>query len=319
MLWTLGQLRAGRPLKATDVAARFEVGVRTAYRDLDFLRDEMRAPLAYDRGRGSWWLTEPTAPLPPIVLSEGELVALYFAEKVLRQYRGTPYEKDVASAFRKLQALLPEEVVVKPDRILSFMELDPGPLPEANPEVFRDVLAGLTRRRRLVIRYASASSGHTLDRAVDPYRVLNFRGNWYLVARDERRRAVRDFALHRIRKVTITGEPSAPAADFDLRKYMADAFHLEKGGRPANVAVRFTPRQARWIRERRWHRSAKVQERLDGGCVLRMRVAVTSELVRWVLQYGPEAEVLAPKGFRDTVARELKLAAGAYTPRKERK
>jgi predicted DNA-binding transcriptional regulator YafY len=315
MLWTLGQLRAGRSLKATDLAARFEVGVRTAYRDLDFLRDELRTPIEYDRARGSWWLTEPTAPLPSIVLSEGELVAIYFAEKVLRQYRGTPYEKDVASAFRKLQAQMTEDVVVKPDRILSFMELDPGPLPEADPGVFREVLAGLTRGRRLVIRYASASSGHTLDRAVDPYRVLNFRGEWYLVAWDERRRAVRDFALHRIRKVTVTGEPSRPSSGFDIKKYMADAFHLEKGGQPADVAVRFAPRQARWIRERRWHRSARVQERLDGGCVLRMRVAVTSELVRWVLQYGPEAEVLAPKRLRREVADRLSEAIASYRAR----
>jgi predicted DNA-binding transcriptional regulator YafY len=175
MLWTLGQLRAGRPLKATDVAARFEVGVRTGYCDPDFL---------------------------------------------------------------------------------SFMELDSGPLPEEDPDVFREVLAGLTRGRRLVIRYASASSGRTLDRPVDPYRVLNFRGQWYLVA--------------------------------------------------------FAPRQARWIRERRWHRSARVQERLDGGCVLRMRVAVTSELVRWVLQYGPEAEVLAPKRLRREVVERLGQAIASY-------
>lgn len=318
LFWTLGQLRAGRPLKATDVADRFEVGLRTAYRDLDFLRDELHAPIEYDRARGSYWLTEPTAPLPPIMLSEGELVALYFAEKVLRQYRGTPYEEDLASAFRKLLVLLPDAVVVRPDRVLSFLELDPGPLPEANPAVFRDVVTGLTRGRRLVIRYASASSGRTLDRAVDPCRVLNVRGTWYLVAWDHRRRAVRDFALHRVRAVTVTGEASAPPTRFNLKAYMADAFSIEKGGRPANVSVRFAPRQARWIRERKWHRTAKVQGRLDGGCVLRMRVAVTSELRRWVMQFGSEAEVVAPRGFRDAVARELKLAAGAYAPRKER-
>ena len=40
-----------------DVAARFEVGVRTACRGLDFLRDELRTPIEYDRTRGSWWLT----------------------------------------------------------------------------------------------------------------------------------------------------------------------------------------------------------------------------------------------------------------------
>jgi predicted DNA-binding transcriptional regulator YafY len=312
MLWTLGQLRAGRALKATDLAARFEVGVRTAYRDFDFLRDEMRAPLEYDRARGSWSLTEPTAPLPPILLSEGELVALYFAEKVLAQYRGTPYEEDLTSAFRKLQALLPEEVVVRPERILSFLEIDPGPLPRADPAVFRDVLAGLTRHKRLEVRYASASSGRTLDRTVDPYRILSVGGTWYLVAWDARRRAVRDFALHRIRKVTLTDEPFQVTEGFKLDRYRADAFRIEKGGRPLNVAVRFSPRQARWIRERTWHRSARIQDRLDGGCILRLRVPLTSELTRWVLQYGPDAEVLAPKALRKDVARRAAETLAAY-------
>src|SRR6058998_777981 len=48
LLWTIGRLRSGRPLKATDVAEQFGVAVRTAYRDLDFLRDQCQAPLEYD-------------------------------------------------------------------------------------------------------------------------------------------------------------------------------------------------------------------------------------------------------------------------------
>ena len=110
MFWTLGQLRAGRSLKATDLAREFQVGVRTAYRDLDFLRDEFRAPIEYDRTRGTYLLTDATASLPPFMLSQGEVVGLFFAEKVLAQYRGTPYEADVESAFRKIQSLMPEEV-----------------------------------------------------------------------------------------------------------------------------------------------------------------------------------------------------------------
>jgi len=88
LFWTLGQLRAGRNLKATDVATQFEVGVRTAYRDLDFLRDQLRTPIEYDRSRGSFVLTDPTAPLPAVMLSQGEVIALFFAERVLAQYRG---------------------------------------------------------------------------------------------------------------------------------------------------------------------------------------------------------------------------------------
>ena len=128
----LGRLRAGQPLKATDVAREFQVGVRTAYRDLDFLRDEFRAPIEYDRARGTYLLTDTTVALPPVTLSQGEVVGLFFAEKVLAQYRGTPHEAEIASAFRKIQSLLPEEVQVLPDRILSYLSLDLGPLPQGD-------------------------------------------------------------------------------------------------------------------------------------------------------------------------------------------
>lgn len=305
LFWTLGQLRAGRNLKATDVATQFEVGVRTAYRDLDFLRDQLRTPIEYDRSRGTFVLTDPTAPLPAVMLSQGEVIALFFAERVLAQYRGTPFEAELASAFQKIQMLMPEEVKVLPDRVLSYLSLDLGPLPLGDPKVFQKAVDALVRRRRLLIRYRSFNSGRTLDRVIEPYRIFNLKGDWYVAAFDHRRRAVRDFALHRIRKATLTEEPYQPEPGFDFKAYMADALSIEKGGRAMNVAIRFGARQARWIRERPWHRSARIQDRLDGGCVLRMRVAVSSELKRWILQFGGDAEVLAPKGLRREVADAL--------------
>src|SRR5712691_11346025 len=73
LFWALGRLRTGRPLKATAVAREFEVGLRTAYRDIDFLRDSWAVPFDYDRHARTYRLTSPTTPLPSIVLSEGEL------------------------------------------------------------------------------------------------------------------------------------------------------------------------------------------------------------------------------------------------------
>jgi predicted DNA-binding transcriptional regulator YafY len=81
------------------------------------------------------------------------------------------------------------------------------------------------------------------------------------------------------------------------------------------VAIRFAPRQARWIRERRWHPSARVQDAIDGGCVLRMRVAGLGEVKRWVLQFGAEAEVLKPASLRREVVGELERARGVYGER----
>jgi predicted DNA-binding transcriptional regulator YafY len=57
---------------------------------------------------------------------------------------------------------------------------------------------------------------------------------------------------------------------------------------------------------------------MDGGLVLRLKVAETSELRRWVLQFGSEAEVLAPASLRAAMVKELAAARAAYsghTPR----
>ena len=315
LFWAIARLRSGRPLKATDLAREFEVNVRTAYRDLDFLRDEWRVPLEFDRAKGSYALTEPLAALPAVTLSQGELLALYFAEKVLAQYRGTPFEPNLVSAFRKIQELLPEDVRISPAVLDDFLSLDPGPLHAPDAAIFRDVLTAQRLRRKVLLRYRSLSSNRVSQRRVHPYHLFNHRGDWYLAAWDEPRREVRIFALHRIRRATLTTEGYELPRGFTFRKYMADAFAIQKGEKPVAVAVRFAPRQARWIRERRWHKSARVQEELDGGLVLRLQVAETSEIKRWVLQFGAEAEVLRPASLRRAVAQELLAAAKAYRGR----
>jgi predicted DNA-binding transcriptional regulator YafY len=312
LFWAVARLREGKPLKATDLAREFEVNIRTAYRDLDFLRDEWRVPVEYDAHQGTYVLTEPMTELPPVALSHGELLAIYFAEKVVRQYRGTPFEADLASAFRKILELLPEQVKVSPSGLGDYLSLDLGPLHAPDAAVFRDVLAALRRKHTALIRYRSLSAGRTTDRRVRPYHVFNVGGDWYVAAWDERRKEVRDFALHRIKRVTLTTERYEIPPDFDFRKYMAGALAIEKGGKPVEVAIRFAPRQARWMRERRWHASARIQEEIGGGIVLRMTVAETSELRRWVLQFGAEAEVLQPASLRKAVGDDLRRAAAAY-------
>jgi predicted DNA-binding transcriptional regulator YafY len=312
LFWIMARLRSGRPLKAPDVAANFETSVRTSHRDFEFLRDRWGVPLEFDRQRLTWVLTEPTFSLPLVTLSRGELLALYFAEKVLRQYRGTPYEADLKSAFRKLQEFLPEEVSVDPNPIEEFLSLDLGRLVNPDAGTFRAVVAALQRRRRLAIRYTSLSRGKTEDRTVDPYHVYNLRGTWYIAAFDKKRKAVRDFALHRIRSAQELPESYTIDRSFRFAKYMADSFGIEKGSRPVTVAIRFGPRQARWTRERRWHPTQRIQERLDGGCILRMKVAGLDEVKRWVMQFGEEAEVLAPHRLRRDVITSLDRARSLY-------
>lgn len=312
-MWAMARLRENAPLRASDLVQRFEISERTAYRDLDYLRDELRVPMVWDHQRRTFALTEPTALIAPVTLSRGELVAVFFAERVLAQYRGTPFEADLRSAFRKITDLLPEEVSVSPETLDDVLSLDIGPAHAPDAAVFAEVLAALRLRRVARIRYRSLNSGRTTDRRVRPYHIFNLRGDWYVAAFDERRRAVRDFALHRVLRVTLSTARYGIPDSFDRDRYLADAFAIEKGARLVEVAIRFAPRQARWIRERRWHPTARVQNALDGGCVVRFTVSGLGEVRRWALQFGAEAEVLAPAALRREVAEELEKARRQYS------
>ena len=73
-----------RPPSSAAACAR-EVGVswRTVIRDLDWLRDDEQAPIAYDASRKGFHLTEPGWRLSPLALNRRELFAFCVARKLL--------------------------------------------------------------------------------------------------------------------------------------------------------------------------------------------------------------------------------------------
>src|SRR5262245_47957003 len=150
-------VRAGDYPNARSFARALEVGPRTVQRDIEFLRLRLGAPLAYDEVRHGYYYTDPTFRLPAVTLSEGELVALFLAERVLRQYRGTPYAADLGRAFRKITAGLTDRITIDPGHLaesFSFRSTAPAPF---DPGLFRALAAAVAGRRRVELRYYSAS------------------------------------------------------------------------------------------------------------------------------------------------------------------
>ena len=71
-----------------DFMNEFGVSRRTVARDLDFLRDEERAPLAYDDARHGFHLSDETYTLPPVRISRREAFSFGLARKLLAHYEG---------------------------------------------------------------------------------------------------------------------------------------------------------------------------------------------------------------------------------------
>src|SRR3954462_9180174 len=99
-------LRAESWPNARTLGKRLEVHPRTIRRDIEYLRDQLKAPIEFDPKRNGYHYTETTYRLPLLQFTEGELVALFLGEQLLRQYRGTAYGPDLALAFAKITAAL---------------------------------------------------------------------------------------------------------------------------------------------------------------------------------------------------------------------
>ena len=65
-----------------------------------------------------------------------------------------------------------------------------------------------------------------------------------------------------------------------------------------------------YIRERVWHPSQVLHQRRDGSLEMRIETSGHKELVRWVLSWMPDVEVLAPQSLHDRVREKLREALG---------
>src|SRR5712692_7844444 len=90
----VGDLLSRRSPNATSLAKLLEVNERTIHRDIDCLRDQLGAPIEYDQSRHGYYYREETYRLALPQVSEGECLALFLAERLLQQYKGTPLADD---------------------------------------------------------------------------------------------------------------------------------------------------------------------------------------------------------------------------------
>ena len=81
---------------------------------------------------------------------------------------------------------------------------------------------------------------------------------------------------------------------------------------PIDVKIWFSADQARYIKERKWSRSQKIEDQEVGSIILKMLTSGRWDVVRWVLKYGGEAKILEPKELKDEIIKELRPAQTSY-------
>jgi predicted DNA-binding transcriptional regulator YafY len=307
------EIRAGNYPSVSELAEEFEVSERTIYEDRTFMINRLGAPIAFDEVAGGWCYTDETWVLPAIMVSEGELLAFFLSQELSQRYLGTPFEEPLRSAIAKISRYLPAHVHFDLDQAARHYTITAGATVEVNARLLLDLHRAINERRQFWMIYYTASRGERRERTVNPYHLYNVRGDWYLFAYDHWRQNIRNFHLGRIEEWHVLAETFERDPDFSPERHMAQSFLTERGEQAVDVAIRFDEHQARYIRERRWHKTQKPLEELpDGGVILRFRAGGLGEVKRLVMQWGAHAEVLEPAELRADIAKEVRKMQEIY-------
>ena len=311
------EIRTNTFPNCTQLAEKLGTSAKTIQRDLDSLREDHGAPLAYDATRHGYVYTDPSWFLPPLRFTEGDVLALLLGQQALKLYEGTPLAAQLQRVYTRMSAFLPEELSIQPELLSERFSFTNAPSRPVDTTTWQGILRGLLHQRVLDTQYQSPRRETPRAHVLRPYHIVNIEGDWYLLAHDEREGEVRQFALSRFRKVDVLERRFDVPDDFSASTLLAQRqgrfVRRSTEGAETIVRLRFARESSVYIKERSWHPREEAHQRMDGSLDLSIPAQNPADLLPWILGFGAQVEVLSPKSLREQVKAQLRTALGRYS------
>ena len=299
-------LREQGSVRTAEVAGRFEVSARQIKRDIEYLRDRLDAPIVYRRAENAYLYERP---FDELRFADEKLLLFYV---LARSLAANEHYVPIVSAelLANLESHLARDYRPVSERISYELSLA-EPL---SMEDFTTVCQAMLLGCRLDLVYVNAKAERS-ERSVEPERLVNYSGRWYLVAWDLLRGALRTFHLSRVGKLSISKElvasPSTPGRDdASVEAYLASGFGIFKGVTTVEAKVRIKGPAAALVARQSWHPKQRVERGIDTDgephTDITLPVADWTELLGRVLSFGSAAEAIAPPEFKKAWREEIR-------------
>lgn len=176
---------------------------------------------------------------------------------------------------------------------LSEIKLD-----EHGERAFAILSAAERASRSVRFSYVDKDDKHSV-RTVDPYGFVVNAGRVYCIAYDHARKDRRSFAIDSVTDAVALGQTFVKPMDFDVETWAASSVSgVIHSGAAAEVRVRFSPRVAKAAVAARVVAERDVERLPDGSAEIVFHVDDIDEIVRWILGWGDQAEIVGPAEVR---------------------
>ena len=301
LLELLSLLQAQRDWAGPELAGRLGVGPRTIRRDVERLR-ALGYPVEARRGVAGGYRLAAGAALPPLLLDEGEAVAVAVALRTAAGAGVAGIEETSIRALAKLEQVLPVQLRRRVTAVGSATVPFPGSGPQADGATLAAIASACRDSERIGFGYRSARDEST-RRAVEPLGLVHTGRRWYLVAWDIDRAGWRTFRVDRVQPGLDVGGrfvARTPPAD-DLVAYVSQAVSAARDRYQARVLLH-APLEA--VAARVPPTVGTLEAVDERSCLLRTGSDWLGGLAVYVAEIGVDFTVLEPPEFADRV-REL--------------
>lgn len=292
------QLQSKRIVKAQDIADRFNISLRTVYRDIRTL-EEAGIPLVGETGVG--YSIMDGYRLPPVMFTMEEATAFLTAEKLVEKLTDVSTDESFKSAMYKVRAVLRSAEKDHLEVMDNHIEVLDNPYitKEKNgSSSLQAILKSISNKQVLTITYFANHSQETTSRNVEPVGIFYLGSNWYLIAFCQLRNDYRNFRADRITQIVSTPLPFKKEHP-PLKQYLKQ---ITKEKKELHKVLMIVDKDiVKHFGDQKYY-NGYVSERLVKDKLEMTFLTCSLEgFARWYMMFGDRAEITEPQSLKATI------------------
>lgn len=296
-------------ITASEMAQRFNVSVRTIYRDVQTLC-EAGVPIGSEAGKG--YFIVDGYHLSPVMFTLNEAGSMLLAGKLMEKMGDQSAGADFRNALDKIRAILPPTDKDYLQRLDSGVEVfysshSNTSIPQNTLSNLQQALAGSLM---VELDYHSIYRNQTVNnRLVEPIVLCFYSMNWHLIAFCRLRNEYRDFRVDRIRQIRVT-DKSCPSRD--IKTAMQYFSTLIADDNLVEVVLNVDDSIAAHLSTSKYYYGFVEETQHNGYVQMRLLTSDLEYTSRWLLTFGEGITIISPKELTNLVSQKVRVLASKF-------
>ncbi len=224
-------LRSRRVLTATELAEKYEVSIRTIYRDIQKLITS-GVPVITIEGRGYSLMEGYT--VAPVQFTEKQANALITAQHLVSKSNDSSFVTDFEEALTKIKSVFRSSILEKSEMLDKKIHVFNTRQENISSNALSEIQLAITHFNSMEINYRKANDPHVSFRKIEPCAIYSTENKWILIAWCHLRKEYRAFRIDRIQHFKILPEHFEDHK-FNIRNYFESC--AEKEFRNGNQGI----------------------------------------------------------------------------------